>query len=85
MVYTGFTEEEIDNMSIPIFHEVLNQLGKRLNYEAVVNYAGNSFVQKSWEMIEQANPLRSSSEKNSSSSAMQNLVALLGGANMVEG
>lgn len=85
MVYTGFTEEEIDNMSIPIFHEVLNQLGKRLNYEAVVNYAGNSFVQKSWEMIEQANPLRSSSEKNSTSSAMQNLVALLGGANMVEG
>lgn len=85
MVHIGYTEDQVDAMYYPTFQKVLGQLGRKLNYEAVVNYAGNSFVQKSWEMIEQANPLRSSSEKNSSSSAMQNLVALLGGANMVEG
>ena len=85
MVYTGYTEDEIDNMSIPIFHEVLNQLGRRLRYDAVVNYAGNSFVQKSWELIEEANPLTPSKQNTGTSGAMQNLVAMLGGANMIEG
>ena len=84
-VHVGWTEDQINHMSYPFFQNVLRQLGKKLNYDAVVNYAGNSFVQKSWEMIEKANPLNGSAEKGSTSSAMQNLVALLGGANMVEG
>lgn len=72
-------------MYYPTFQGVLHQLGKKLNYDAVVNYAGNSFMQKSWEMIEKANPLQPETKTGSTSGAMQNLVALLGGANMVEG
>lgn len=84
-VHVGWTEDQINQISYPFFQSVLQQLGKKLNYDAVVNYAGNSFMQKSWEMIEKANPLNGNTEKSGTSSAMQNLVALLGGANMVEG
>lgn len=44
-------------MSIPFFNNVLAALGKRVNYDAVVNYAGNSFAKDSWKMIQEANPL----------------------------
>lgn len=49
-------ESAIDNMSIPFFEAVLSELGKKLNYDAVVNYAGNAFCEKSWDMIHDANP-----------------------------
>lgn len=49
-------EETINNMSYVFFEDVLAELGHRLNYEAVTNYAGNSFCEKSWEMIQDANP-----------------------------
>ncbi len=48
-------------MSIPFFKAVLKALGKRLNYEAAVNYAGNAFAKESGKIIEQANPLRGDS------------------------
>lgn len=38
------------------FEDVIREIGLRLNYEAVVNYAGNSFFQKSAELIEHHNP-----------------------------
>ena len=44
-------------MSIPFFNSVLATLGKRVNYDAVVNYAGNSFAKDSWKLIQEANPL----------------------------
>lgn len=44
-------------MSIPFFNNVLAALGKRVNYDAVVNYAGNSFAKDSWKLIQEANPL----------------------------
>ena len=44
-------------MSIPFFNNVLAFLGKRVNYDAVVNYAGNSFAKDSWKLIQEANPL----------------------------
>ena len=44
-------------MSIPFFNSVLAALGKRVNYDAVVNYAGNSFAKDSWKLIQEANPL----------------------------
>lgn len=57
-VYLGVVnEEDINNMSIPFFNNVLGALGKRVNYDAIVNYAGNSFAKDSWEMIKEANPL----------------------------
>lgn len=85
MVHVGYTEDQVDGMYYPTFQKVLGQLGRKLNYDAVVNYAGNSFMQKSWELIEQANPLTPVKERSGTSGAMQNLIALLGGANMVEG
>ena len=57
-VYLGETDEErINSMSIPFFEDVLSALGKRVNYDAVVNYAGNSFAKDSWKLIQEANPM----------------------------
>ena len=42
-------EEDIDNMSYVFFEDVLEELGHKLTYDAVVNYAGNSFCEKSWD------------------------------------
>lgn len=57
-VYLGETDEtKIDGMSIPFFNNVLATLGKRVNYDAVVNYAGNSFAKDSWKLIQDANPM----------------------------
>ena len=44
-------------MSIPFFNSILATLGKRVNYDAVVNYAGNSFAKDSWKLIQEANPM----------------------------
>lgn len=43
-------------MSYVFFEDVLAELGHKLNYDAVVNYAGNSFCEKSWQMITDSNP-----------------------------
>ena len=50
-------EEQINNMSYILFEDVLAELGHKLSYEAIVNYAGNSFVEKSWDMILDSNPM----------------------------
>lgn len=50
-------EDDILNMSYDWFSEVLDVLGEVVNYNAVVNYAGNAFVEKSWDMIMDANPM----------------------------
>lgn len=44
-------------MSYVLFNDVLEQLGHKLNFEAIANYAGNSFMEKSWDMIMDANPM----------------------------
>lgn len=68
-VYLGETDENrINNMSIPFFNDVMKTLGKRVNYDAVVNYAGNSFAKDSWKLIQEANPL--AKEKKQSSGFM---------------
>lgn len=59
-------------MSIPFFNNVLKTLGKKVNYDAVVNYAGNSFAKDSWKMIQEANPL--TKEKHTDSTFM-NMIA----------
>lgn len=69
-------EEQINNMSIVFFDDVLTELGYKLNYEAVVNYAGNSFCQKSWEMIEKSNPFNLQSQGGNQ--ALGNLASFLG-------
>lgn len=55
-------------MSLLFFESVLEELGKKLNYDAVSNYAGNSFCNKSWEMIQKAHPMNGGSDKSGMSS-----------------
>ena len=50
-------------MSFQFFWEVLKELGKKLQYDAIVNYAGNSFCSDSWDMIDSANPFNTSDNK----------------------
>ena len=49
-------EEQINNMSYLFFEDILTELGHKLTYDAIVNYAGNSFCDKSWDMITKNNP-----------------------------
>lgn len=79
-VYLGQTDEDkIEQMSQVFFESVLEKLGKKLNYDAVVNYAGNSFAQKAWEMIADANPLHAKESGNTHAGAMKNIAALFEG------
>ena len=50
-------EDDIDNMSIPFFNNVLAALGKKLNYESISNLYGNSFAKDAGKYINEANPL----------------------------
>ena len=50
-------EDQINNMTYIFFQDVLKELGYKLNYDAMVNYAGNSFVKDSWDMINDVNPM----------------------------
>lgn len=43
-------------MSYLFFEDVIEELGHKLMYDAIVNYAGNSFCEKSWDMIVENNP-----------------------------
>ena len=50
-------EEQINNMSIPFFNDVLAALGRCLNYQAISNLYGNSFCKDAGKYIAEANPL----------------------------
>lgn len=56
-------EEQIDNMSYVFFEDILTELGHKLTYDAIVNYAGNSFCEKSWDMITKHNPFNADYDK----------------------
>lgn len=76
-------EEAINNMSYVFFDDVLVELGHRLNYEAVSNYAGNSFCEKSWEMISDSNPFNISEDgKGRSNSTAKAIANFFGKSNI---
>ena len=50
-------EEQINDMSYVFFDDVLMELGYKLNFEAIANYAGNAFCEKSWDMIQKSNKI----------------------------
>ena len=54
-------------MSYVFFNDVLAELGHKLNYDAIVNYAGNAFAEKSWDMIVDNNPMNISENGKMSS------------------
>ena len=78
-VHVGVLDEEIIwNMRYPFFNQCLIELGLKLNYAAVVNYAGNAFAEKSWEMITKANPMKINlDETNRESHGMNALTAFI--------
>jgi len=69
-------EEQINSMSFVFFEDVLTELGYKLTYEAISNYAGNSFCQKSWDMIEKSNPFHIGNPR-SAGAAMNSLAGFL--------
>ena len=72
-------EEQINNMSYVFFEDVLEELGHKLQYDAIVNYAGNSFCEKSSELIAQYNPFNVGDKSNN---AMKSLASLFENAHM---
>lgn len=72
-------EDEINNMSYIFFESILEELGRKLNYDAVVNYAGNSFCEKSWDMIMDSNPM-TMNENGKSRKSQSTLANFLGNA-----
>lgn len=51
-------------MPMPLFDAILKELRYKINYDAVVNYAGNSFVSDSWELIRKSDPFNVDSMSN---------------------
>ena len=75
-------EEEIDNMSYLFFEDVLEALGHKLTYDAIVNYAGNSFCEKAWEMISEHNPLFADTDGRGKASTMNALASFFNSADI---
>ena len=68
-------------MSYVFFEDVLEELGHKLTYDAVVNYAGNSFCEKSWELIADHNPMTLKKD-TPEDKAMQGIAKMFGSANV---
>lgn len=45
-------------MSTLFFEGIIEMIGKRVRYEALANYAGNSFFKDSYKIIEENYPLK---------------------------
>ena len=67
-------------MSYIFFEDVLKELGHKLTYDAVVNYAGNSFCEKSWDMIKENNPMNT--ETSNPDRGLQAVAGLFNTANV---
>ena len=57
-------EDDINNMSIPFFNDVLSALGRKLNYESISNLYGNSFCKDANKYITEAYPLAKPNKLN---------------------
>lgn len=75
-MHLGIVDENLINeMSIPFFDDILEELGHKLIYDAVVNYAGNSFFEKSWEMIQEHNPFAVAEDEANGTNARVKAIA----------
>lgn len=75
-------EDRILDMSLVFFREVIEALGKKLNFEAISNYAGNAFAKDSMEMINDANPLFDGGKSMKEKAMAKQLGGLLSGVNI---
>lgn len=69
-------------MSYVFFEDVLEELGHKLTYDAVVNYAGNAFCEKSWDIISDHNPLLVNTDGKGNSQAMKSLASFFNSADI---
>ena len=67
----------INDMSFVFFEDVLAELGHKLHYNAVVNYAGNAFCEKSWDLIAESNPFNLREGSGKSAGAASGLASFL--------
>lgn len=70
-------------MSYVFFEDVLEELGHKLNFEAIANYAGNSFMEKSWDIITEANPMMMGEGKHMSNSQAKSFADFFSRARVV--
>lgn len=68
-------------MSYIFFEDVLAELGHKLTYDAIVNYAGNGFVEKSWDMIIKNNPFNVSNDTKEET-ALKGLASMFNSGNV---
>ena len=66
-------EQQLNEMSYVFFEDILTELGHKLTYDAIVNYAGNSFCEKSWDMITEHNPFNIMDEQGEKNKTMHDL------------
>ena len=66
-------ENTINHMSFVFFEDVLAELGHKLHFDAIVNYAGNGFMEKSWDLISEHNPFNVKPEKDGGKPASNGL------------
>ncbi len=70
-VHLGEADEgKINEMSYIWFELVLQALGKRLNFESIVNLLGNAFAKDASKAVAAANPLRAGDRGTGGSGAM---------------
>lgn len=75
-VRLGYTEEQINNMAIPFFNDVLKMLGRVLNWEKLLGFAGNSFAKDLDKALAEAHPMVPPSKIGSG------LMSLINGVNL---
>lgn len=68
-------------MSYVFFDDILTELGHKLTYDAIVNYAGNSFCEKSWDMITKHNPFNVSNDTQEDA-ALKGLASMFNSGNV---
>ena len=76
-------EDKINNMSYIFFEDILMELGHKLTYDAIVNYAGNGFCEKSWDMITKHNPFNVEDEEKNGT--MRSLADFIGKSHVMIG
>lgn len=69
-------------MSFLFFEDVLEELGHKLTYDAIINYAGNSFFEKSWDLIMEHNPFNVGEGGQKKSGVQNSLLGLLESASV---
>lgn len=75
------SEDDIGSMSMVFFDDILKELRYKINYDAVVNYAGNSYMPDAWDIISKADPFNVEGVKGEGS-GLSGFAKFLSGSNI---